>query len=72
MTYSTGLVGLYVFYVVVVIVGRVVYQWWKKRRGKNVKLGNGDIPSKDSRHVLCSVRAGKCPQPPLVPVTVMA
>lgn len=46
---STGLVGLYVFYVVVVILGRVLYQGWKKkRRERNGKLGIGDIPSKGS------------------------
>lgn len=41
---AVGFVALYVFYVAVVIVGRVVFQRWKKYRNSN-KLGTGDMPS---------------------------
>ena len=36
-----GYILLYFLYVTIVILGRLVYQKWKKR-----KLGSGDIPSK--------------------------
>ena len=39
---STGFILMYVFYVLVVVLGRVVFQKWKKKR-----LGTGDIPSKE-------------------------
>lgn len=41
---AAGFVALYVFYVCVVIVGRVIFQRWKKWR-KRTKLGTGDMPS---------------------------
>lgn len=41
---AVGFVVLYVFYVVVVILGRVIFQRWKKWRKKG-KPGTGDMPS---------------------------
>ena len=43
--HAVGFVVFYAFYVAVVIVGRIVYQKWKKYR-RNKRLGTGDIPSK--------------------------
>ena len=43
--HAVGFVLLYVLYVVVVIVGRLVFQRWKRWRNKD-KLGTGDMPSK--------------------------
>ena len=43
--HAVGFVVFYAFYVAVVIVGRVVFQKWKKYR-RNKRLGTGDIPSK--------------------------
>ena len=43
--HAVGFVVFYAFYVVVVIVGRIVFQKWKKYR-RNKRLGTGDIPSK--------------------------
>lgn len=40
---AVGFVALYVFYVTVVIVGRIVFQQWKKWR-KKTTLGTGDMP----------------------------
>ncbi len=42
---AVGFVAFYVAYVIVVILGRVVYQRWKKWRNRG-KLGTGDMPSK--------------------------
>lgn len=41
---AVGFVALYVFYVIVVILGRVIFQRWKKWRKRNL-LGTGDMPS---------------------------
>ena len=41
----TGFVAMYIFYVAVVIVGRVLFQKWKKMRKKGRNIP-GDIPSK--------------------------
>ena len=41
---AVGFVALYVVYVIVVILGRVIYQRWKKWRNRG-KLGTGDMPS---------------------------
>ena len=43
--HAVGFVAFYAFYVAVVIVGRIVFQKWKKVR-RNRRLGTGDIPSK--------------------------
>ena len=43
--HAVGFVVFYAFYVAVVIVGRIVFQKWKKYR-RNKRLGTGDIPSK--------------------------
>ncbi len=42
---AVGFVALYVFYVMVVIFGRVIFQRWKKWR-KSPTVGTGDMPSK--------------------------
>ena len=42
--HAVGFVAFYAFYVAVVIIGRIVFQKWKKRR-RNKRLGTGDIPS---------------------------
>jgi len=41
---AVGFVSLYVFYVIVVILGRVIFQRWKKWRKKH-SIGTGDMPS---------------------------
>ena len=43
--HAVGFVAFYAFYVAVVIIGRIVFQKWKKMR-RNKRLGTGDIPSK--------------------------
>ena len=43
--HAVGFVVFYAFYVAVVIIGRIVFQKWKKYR-RNKRPGTGDIPSK--------------------------
>ena len=43
--HAVGFVVFYMFYVVVVILGRIIFQKWKKMR-QSKRLGTGDIPSK--------------------------
>ena len=55
---AVGFVALYVFYVAVVIIGRVIFQRWKKYRNTN-RLGTGDMPS-ELRGVSISGRVCVC------------
>ena len=42
--HAVGLVFLYIVYVAVVILGRIIFQRWKKWRKKRTP-GTGDMPS---------------------------